>query len=106
MQERTETSPVATSRRGWKSLLSLGLAAVACPCHLPIVAGLLAGTTLGAWLSQHSVIVTLVMLGVFVGALLYGLRSLNDQPLAGDVTKDKYGSPPSGETETTRVGGR
>ncbi len=80
MQKRTETSPVATSRRGWKSLLSLGLAALACPCHLPIVVGLLAGTTLGAWLSQHSVIVTLVMLGVFVAALLYGLRSLNYQP--------------------------
>jgi hypothetical protein len=86
MQERTEPSPVASSRRGWTSLLSLGLAALVYPCHLPLVLILLAGTTLGAWMSHHSVVVTLVMLGVFVASLLDGLGSLSCQDIAGAPT--------------------
>ncbi|MDH3601995.1 MAG: hypothetical protein OEU26_20480 [Candidatus Tectomicrobia bacterium] len=105
MQERTETSPVASSRRGWKSLLSLGLAALACPCHLPLVLILFAGTTLGAWMSQHSVVVTLVMLGVFVVSLLYGLYGLNGQRIADDTTDNAASSIPTREKETPGVGG-
>ena len=86
MQKQTEPSPVASSRRGWTSLLSLGIAALACPCHVPLVLILFAGTTLGAWMSQHSVVVTLVMLGVFVVSLLYGLRGFNRQRILQEAT--------------------
>lgn len=85
--------------------MSLGLAAATCPCHLPIAVGLLAGTAFGAWLHQHSVVVALVMLGVFITALLYGLKGFNRPPLAKNVTQDNIGSIPSGKTETTGVGG-
>lgn len=105
MQERTETSPVASSRRGWKSLLSLGLAALACPCHLPLVLGLLAGTTLGAWMNQHTLVVILMMLGVFVVSLRYGMRSFDRTCIAGDATDSVASSIPTRENETPRVGG-
>jgi mercuric ion transport protein len=105
MQNQTEPSPVASSRRGWKSLLSLGIAALACPCHLPLALILFAGTTLGAWMSQHSVVVTLVMLGVFVISLLYGVCGFNRQRLAGDVTDRAASSIPTHDKEASRVGG-
>jgi len=54
----------------------LGLAAVACPCHLPILLALLGGTTIGAVLMAN-VLPVFVLLGVvFVGALALGLRGL------------------------------
>jgi mercuric ion transport protein len=100
MQERTEPSPVASSRRGWTSLLSLGFAALTCPCHLPLVIVLFAGTTLGAWTSQHRVVLTLVMLGVFVVALLYGLGGLSRQGIEGDTTDRAARSIPTREKST------
>ena len=99
-QERTEPSLVASSRGERKSLLSLGLAALACPCHLPLVLILLAGTTLSAWMSQHSVVVTLVMLGVFIVSLLYGLGGLSRQDIAGDPTDRAARSIPTREKST------
>jgi mercuric ion transport protein len=84
--------------------LSLGIAALACPCHLPLVLILFAGTTLGAWMSQHSVVVTLVMLGVFVISLLYGVRGFNRQRLAGDATDNAASSIPTRAQEAPRVG--
>ncbi len=77
MQHQEKTLPGAAPPHRWKRGLSFGIAALACPCHLPIVVGLLAGTTLGGWMYQHMFIVTLAMLGIFVLALLYGLRSFN-----------------------------
>ena len=100
MQERTEPSPVVSSRRGWTSLLSLGLAALTCPCHLPLVIVLFAGTTLGAWTSQHRVVLMLAMLGVFVAALLYGLVGLSRQGIAGDPTNGAARSIPTREKST------
>jgi mercuric ion transport protein len=100
MQERTEPSPVASSRRGWASLLSLGLTALTCPCHLPLVIVLFAGSTLGAWTSQHRVVLTLVMLGVFVVSLLYGLGGLSRQGIAGDATNRAARSIPTREKST------
>jgi mercuric ion transport protein len=67
------TSTAASSPRGWKHYLSLGLALLTCPCHLPLLIIALAGTTFGAWLSQYTVVVSLAMIGIFVLALLYGI---------------------------------
>ena len=60
----------------WKQYLSVGVAIITCPCHLPILVGALAGTMLGGWLSQHTLVVTLGMAGIFVLALLYSCRAL------------------------------
>ena len=61
-------------QRDWKRVLSLGLAIVTCPCHVPILLGLLAGTVLGAWLRQYILVASLAMGGVFVLTLYYGLK--------------------------------
>jgi mercuric ion transport protein len=59
-----------------KGVSMLSLAAVACPCHLPILLALLGGTTIGAVLAAN-VLPLFVLLGVvFVGALALGLRLL------------------------------
>jgi mercuric ion transport protein len=105
MSHQTEPSPVAVSRRGWTSLLSLGIAALACPCHVPLALILFAGTTLGAWLSQHRGVATLVMLGMFVVSLLYGLRGFNRQHLATEATHSAASSIPTRDQEAPRVSG-
>jgi mercuric ion transport protein len=46
-----------------------GLAVLTCPCHLPILAVVLAGTTAGAFLGEHWVIAAL------------GLRPLSVRPI-------------------------
>ena len=56
-------------QRDWKRVLSLGLAVVTCPCHIPIFLGLLAGTVLGAWLRHSMLIAVFAMSGVFIVTL-------------------------------------
>ena len=60
--------------RHWKRVLSLGLALVTCPCHVPILLGLLAGTVLGAWLRPYLLVAFLTMSDVFILTLYYGLK--------------------------------
>ncbi len=79
MSIHKHTSTAASSPRGWKHRLSLGLALLTCPCHLPLLIIALAGTTFGAWLSQYTVVVSLAMIGIFVLALLYGTGAFNRQ---------------------------
>jgi mercuric ion transport protein len=72
---RHEQAPQDTGpQRDWQRVLSLGLAIVTCPCHIPILLGLLAGTVLGAWLRQYMLVAFLAMSGVFVLTLYYGLK--------------------------------
>ena len=59
-----------------KGVAMLGLAAVACPCHLPILLALLGGTTIGAVLTANLLPVFVVLGVVFVGALARRLRVL------------------------------
>jgi mercuric ion transport protein len=61
-------------RRNWKRVLSLGLAIVTCPCHIPILLGLLAGTALGAWLQHYMLVAVRAMSGIFLLTLYYGLK--------------------------------
>jgi mercuric ion transport protein len=58
----------------WKRVLSLALAIVTCPCHVPMFLGLLADTVLGAWLQQYGLVAFLAMSGVFVHTLYDGLK--------------------------------
>ena len=59
-----------------KGVGMLALAAVACPCHLPILLALLGGTTTGAILTANLLPVFVVLGVIFVGALALGLRVL------------------------------
>ncbi len=63
-----------TPQGNMKKYLSLGLAALTCPCHPPILVAVLAGTALGGWLSQYLGVVVLAMAGIFILSLMYGLR--------------------------------
>jgi len=69
--------PRPSPRRGWKPYAGLGLALLTCPCHLPLLLGALAGTALGGWLRQYTLVVFLALLGLFVLALLYGFGALD-----------------------------
>jgi mercuric ion transport protein len=59
----------------WKHYLSLALAVLTCPCHLPLLIAALAGTALGGWLSQYTFVVILGMTGIFMLAVLYSFRA-------------------------------
>ena len=59
-----------------KAYLLLGSAVVACPCHLPILLVLLAGTGLGGFLSQNLGLVAVGLAGYFILALVLGVRLL------------------------------
>ncbi len=59
-----------------KGSLLLGLAFVTCPCHLPLLLAVLAGTGLAGALSQHVGLVFLTLSVIFVLSLILGLKAL------------------------------
>ena len=56
-----------------------GLAVLTCPCHLLILAVVLAGTTAGAFLSEHWVIAALGLTGLFLLSLSRALRVFRER---------------------------
>lgn len=65
-----------SARAKVKGYLALGAAVLFCPCHLPLLLLLLAGTTAGALVGEH-LLVGFVLAGLaFAAALWYGLRQL------------------------------
>lgn len=62
--------------RSVKGYLLLGLAFITCPCHLPLLLAVLAGTGLAGALSQYFGLVFLVLSVIFVSSLIYGLKVL------------------------------
>ena len=62
--------------RSLKGYLLLGLAFLTCPCHLPLLLVVLAGTGLAGALSQHFGVAFLVFSVIFVASLFLGLRAL------------------------------
>lgn len=50
------------------------LAVLTCPCHLPILAAVLAGTTAGAFLGEHWGVAALALTALFVVAVVRLLR--------------------------------
>ncbi|MFQ5899490.1 MAG: mercury resistance protein [Candidatus Methylomirabilia bacterium] len=62
--------------RSVKGYFLVGLAVVTCPCHLPLLVALLAGTGLAGVLSQYFGIVLLALSAIFVAALFLGLKAL------------------------------
>lgn len=59
-----------------KGYLLLGLAVVTCPCHLPILLAVLAGTGLAGALSQYFGVTFLILGAIFVVSLVFGLKAL------------------------------
>ncbi|EAA3244559.1 broad-spectrum mercury transporter MerE [Salmonella enterica subsp. enterica serovar Virchow] len=51
------------------------LAVLTCPCHLPILAIVLAGTTAGAFIGEHWGIAALTLTGLFVLSVTRLLRA-------------------------------
>ncbi len=65
------------------------LAVVACPCHVPLIIALVAGTTFGASLASHTGLLYGALTALFVGALVFGFARIGR---TGDA--DEY---PAGE---------
>ncbi|MBN9459702.1 MAG: broad-spectrum mercury transporter MerE [Burkholderiales bacterium] len=64
---------------GWRAYAWGVLAALTCPCHLPILAAVLAGTTAGAFLSEHWGIAALALAALFLLALTRALRAFRSR---------------------------
>lgn len=62
----------------WRAWLWGVLAALTCPCHLPIVLLALSGTAAGALVSQHKGIAVVVLLALFVLSLARALRKFRE----------------------------
>ena len=58
-----------------KAYLLLGLAVVTCPCHLPLLLAILAGTALAGALSQYLAVAFAAFTIIFALSLSYGLRA-------------------------------
>ena len=65
-----------TPSRSLKGYLLLGLAFVTCPCHLPLLLAILAGTGLAGVLSQYLGVTALALSVIFLASLLLGLKAL------------------------------
>ena len=46
-----------------------------CPCHLPLLAAVLAGTSVAAFVGDHWVVAALALTGLFVLVLVRAIRA-------------------------------
>ncbi len=70
------TVPTPTPPKSLKGYLLLGLALLTCPCHLPVLLAVLAGTGLAGVLSQYWELAIVTLSVVFLASLLWGLKVL------------------------------
>lgn len=68
--------PETTRGRGVRGYLALGGALLVCPCHLPILAAVLAGTGVGAFIAGNQSVLFPILGVAFAGLLVLGLRAL------------------------------
>lgn len=66
-------------KNGRGGYLLLITATLTCPCHLPFLLALTAGTTLGSILSRHLWLAALLLAIYFLGALHFGLKRLDKE---------------------------
>ena len=66
---------IAAALAGLAGYLWGALAVLTCPCHLPILAIVLAGTTAGAFIGEHWGIAALTLTGLFVLSVTRLLRA-------------------------------
>jgi mercuric ion transport protein len=69
-------SPDSTgSSRTWRAYAWGVLAVLTCPCHLPLLVIVLAGTTAGAFIGEHWVIAALALTALFILFLTRAIRA-------------------------------
>jgi len=71
---RPERIPVET-RKPLTGYLWGALAVLTCPCHLPILAVVLAGTTAGAFIGKHWIVAAIALTGLFVLSVTQVVRA-------------------------------
>lgn len=59
----------------WRAYAWGGLAALTCPCHLPLLAAVLAGTSVGAFIGDHLGVAVVALLGLFLLALTRAIQA-------------------------------
>ncbi|MFU7899054.1 broad-spectrum mercury transporter MerE [Pseudomonas aeruginosa] len=64
---------------GWRAYAWGVMAALTCPCHLPLLAAVLAGTSAGAALAEHWGIAALALAVLFLLALTRALRAFRSR---------------------------
>lgn len=85
---------------GAKGYLAIISALVFCPCHLPILAAIFAGTALGATITDNYGLFFPMMALYFVGALFLGIRWMTraEAPAGGPAQHSAASGPKVGET--------
>ncbi len=58
----------------WRAYTWGVLAALTCPCHLPILAVVLSGTTVGAFIGDHWLVAATALTGLFFLSLARAFR--------------------------------
>lgn len=85
--------------RSLKHGFAVALAALTCPCHLPLLAVLLAGTALGSYIATNLAPLVAAFGLLFAGALWLAFRQLATAPGGGLPVP----APAGGERELPRV---
>lgn len=62
---------------GWRAYTWGVLAALTCPCHLPLLAAVLAGTTAGAFIGDHWGIAAVALAALFALSVAMARRALH-----------------------------
>lgn len=68
--------PGSAAPRSFKGYLLLGVAFVTCPCHLPLLLAVLAGTGLAGALSQYFGAAFVALSVIFLVSLVLGLKAV------------------------------
>lgn len=69
-----DASSVSPPIPNWRAYTWGALAVLACPCHLPLLAVVLAGTSVGAFVGDHWGVAALALAGLFVLSVTRMLR--------------------------------
>lgn len=70
----SELTASTSRRRGYAWSV---LAALTCPCHLPVLALLLSGTAVGALITQNMAVTVMVGVALFVTFVALAMRAFN-----------------------------
>ncbi len=61
-----------------KGYMNLAIAALTCPCHLPIYLAIFGGTALGVFLRDNILLLILGLAAIFLLTLSRGLKLVNE----------------------------
>lgn len=75
MHSHTDTG----STHGARAYLLGALAVLTCPCHLPVLAVVLAGTSVGALFGLYWGIAAVALTALFVLSLVFALRAFRER---------------------------